>query len=166
MLKRIARTIALATALVLVTGLMATGVAVAQEPETDANGTILHGRGALWAKGRGVAILDMGGTLRMHIRGNVVINDLAGDATIVIEESGDAAESDRAADGGTKVVLENFSGSVVVRGSHFRVRARGRMVFLAKGQGTAFLAGRGVWRTPHNYGVWSQGGFRLDFGPD
>lgn len=166
MRKRIARMTAVLSAVLMVTSLMAVGVAAAQEADTEANGTILHGRGALWAKGRGVAILDMGGSLRMHIRGNVVINDLAGDATILIDPAGDAPETDRATDGGTKVVLENFNGKIVVRGSHFRVRARGRMVFLAKGKGTAFLAGRGVWRTRHNHGVWSQGGFRLDFGPD
>lgn len=150
MRKRILTVLALAVSL-----LMVAGVAVAQEADTEANGTVLHGKGTLVAKGNGTAILDMGGTLRMRVRGDVTITDLAGNATIVVNDGPDAPLSDRAHDGGTTVVLENFSGSIAVRGSHFRVRAHGAMEFAARGKGTAFLAGHGWWKTRNNRGTWS-----------
>lgn len=155
MRKRLVTVMALVTALLMVSGL-----AVAQEADTQHDGVVLHGQGKLWARGKGTAVLNMGGTLRMHIRGNVVITDIAGDATIVINGGEAAPPADLAEDGGTTVVLENFTGNLFVKGSHFRVRARGRMVFVARGKGIAFLHGRGVWRTLHNRGRWS--GDRLD----
>ncbi len=141
--------------------LMVASVAAAQEADTEANGTVLHGKGKLVAAGHGTAILNMGGTLSMRVRGNVTITDLAGDARIVIGTSPEAPLSDRATDGGTTVVLENFNGTIRVRGRHFRVRAVGTMSFVAKGKGTAFLHGRGWWRTRTNRGTWSN--LRLDF---
>ena len=156
--------------LALVTGLMmVASVAVAQEApstvtetdlieETDANGTFIHGRGQLFARGTGHVVLNMGGTLRLRLNGSAVITDLAGDATIVVD---DGPETDFAAAGdGTKVVLTNFNGAVYVRGSHFKVNTRGNMAFLARGKGWAFLQGDGIWRTRHNSGTWSQGGAR------
>ncbi len=146
---------------VAVSLLMVASVAYAQEADTEANGTVLHGKGVLYAKGHGTAILNMSGLLQMRVRGNVTITDLAGDATIRIDDGPESGLADRASDGGTTVVLENFNGAIAVRGTRFRVKAVGTMAFRAKGKGTAFLHGRGWWKTRNNSGTWSN--LRLDF---
>ncbi len=156
MRKRILTVLALTTSLLLVAG-----VAVAQEADTAANGTVLHGKGVLYAKGHGTAILNMGGLLQMRVRGDVTITDLAGNAVIRIDDGPESGLADRASDGGTTVVLENFSGSITVRGTRFRVKAVGTMAYRAKGKGTAFLHGHGWWRTRTHRGSWS--GIHLDF---
>ncbi len=151
----------LMTILALVLGaLMVASVAVAQEAGTEADGTVLRGQGVLAARGTGTAILNMGGELRMAIRGNVTITDLAGDATIVINDGPENGLEEAGGDG-TTIVLDDFSGTIFVRGRRFRVAARGSMHFVARGHGTAFLQGHGVWRTRRNHGTWSQGGGRL-----
>ncbi len=156
MRRRIITILALALSLLMVAGL-----ASAQESDAGIDGVVLHGKGKLVAAGHGTAVLDMGGTLYLRIRGNVAITDLAGNARIAIDDGPESDVADRAVDGGTTVVLQNFSGTVKVRGRHFRVRAEGTMFFVAKGQGRAFLHGRGWWRTRTNRGTWS--GVHLDF---
>lgn len=155
----------IATILVLaLSTLLVAGVAVARDADADpeANGTVLHGSGVLHAKGSGTAILDMGGELRMGARGNVTITDFAGDATIEIDDGPEPGPQSEAAGGGTSIVLDDFSGTILVRGRHFRVRVDGAAEFVARGHGTAFLQGRGVWRTRRNHGTWSPGGRTLE----
>ena len=165
----------LITVMALITGLMmVASVAVAQDApealeesdiieETDANGTVLRGRGRLFARGPGHVVLNMDGTLRLRLHGNAVITDLTGDATIVVDD-GPETDFASASDGGTKLVLTNFNGWIYIEGSRFKVNARGGMAFVAKGKGWAFLQGEGVWRTRRNHGVWSQGGDRYKIG--
>ncbi len=58
-------------------------------------------------------------------------------------------------------MLDDFTGTIFVRGRKFRVRVDGATEFVARGRGTAFLQGHGVWRTRRNHGTWSQGGRNL-----
>ncbi len=151
-----------ATILALVlSALLVAGVAVAQDVDAEATGTVLHGSGFLYARGNGTAILNMGGELRMGARGDVTIIDFAGDATIVINDGPERSAAEASEDGGTTIVLDNFSGAILVRGRRFRVRVDGATEFVARGHGTAFLEGRGVWRTRRNRGTWSPGGRNL-----
>lgn len=138
--------------IVSVLGLVSPSAALAAEGEAT-----VDGRGWLHAYGTGHATLDMKGSLRMRIDGDVVIDDLAGDMTVEIT-SGPAPESL-----GPEIVLHDFHGTILVRGSHFVVDARGRMSFTAHGAGVAHLEGRGVYGTrggrPH---PWSPGGADIE----
>ncbi len=156
MRRRIITILALSASLLMVASL-----ASAQETDAALDGVVLQGKGKLVAAGHGTAVLDMGGTLHLRISGNVTITDLAGNARIAIDDGLESDVADRASDRGTTVVLENFTGTVKVRGRHFRVRAEGRMFLVAEGKGRAFLHGRGWWRTRTNRGTWS--GIHLDF---
>jgi hypothetical protein len=69
------------TPLAVFTVFMAVAVAAqAQETESDS----VEGRGSIWAKGSGVAVLDGKGRVHMAIDGDVVSYDLAGDAVVKI----------------------------------------------------------------------------------
>ena len=133
----------------LVTGLILSISAVAYAADGE---TTITGRGWLYARGTGEVSLDMKGTLRMQVDGDVSINDLAGDMTFEIE-SGNAALAV-----GPEIELEDFHGTIIVRGSHYVVEAEGSMRFLAHGAGVAHLEGNGIWKTRHG-GVhrWSSG---------
>ncbi len=161
MRKRLITVVSMTMALLMVAGLAyaqeATTDAAEPADSTEANGTVLHGRGKLWAKGTGTALMEVHGKVRMRIKGDVVIEDIAGDATIRIADGPWRTFAEEAGDS-TTIVLENFNGAVYVRGSHFKLDAHGRMAFVAKGKGRVYLEGDGVWRTRRNRGVWSQGG--------
>ena len=58
--------------------------AVASAEDTLAS---VEGRGYIWAKGSGTAILDGHGRVQMAIDGDVVIYDFAGDAVVKIGPS-------------------------------------------------------------------------------
>ena len=116
----------------------ATG-SVALAAESD-----LAGRGWLACWGRGRVELEMVGTLWLQINGNVTIRDLEGDARVWINDG----EDDTIARG-TEIRLDDFTGGVVVKGSHFVVVAVGKGRFLAHGHGFAHLDGRGgCWLRP------------------
>ncbi len=149
MRRRLLTVIAAVTVLLTVAG-----VAVAAAP--DGRGDVaLHGKGGLWAKGRGTAVLDGGGVVRMKISGDVVITDHTGDATIRISDGPDSATES------TRIVLTDFTGAISVRGSGFTVEATGDMKLHAKGRGTAFLSGRGVYFTRHGHGRWTPDGVEV-----
>ena len=137
--------------------------AQAQETESDS----VEGRGWIWAKGSGVAILDGKGKVHMAIDGDVVIYDLAGDAVVKI---GAVAEDEPDGAGGqlqeltptTTYTLDNFRGRLHIAGSDFRIEAEGEMRFRGHGQGVVEVDGVGWWKTLRKRGTW--GGAVLYFG--
>jgi hypothetical protein len=131
------------------------GAAFALDP-TGVSEVTIDGTGKLSAHGVGSVAIDGGGWVKIKMNGNITIVDNAGDATVRIRPRGDHWE--RADD--TTVVLEDFKGVIVVRGSDFTIEADGkfRRIF-ANGRGTAFLQGRGWYRaTGGFFGTWTPGG--------
>lgn len=128
------RTLALAALAALFVGLLG---ATAFAGEAD-----VAGRGWLAARGTGTMTVDMGGTLRMEVAGDVEIRDVGGDMKVWID--GTTARS-----AGTSIELNDFRGRLVVEGSHFVVRAEGKGRFVARGHGFAHLEGHGVYKTRH-----------------
>ena len=126
------RTIVLAALAAVFVGLLG---ATAFAGEAD-----VSGQGRLAARGKGSVTVDMGGTFRMEVAGDVEIRDLAGDMTVRID--GAATRST-----GTTIELEDFRGRLIVEGSHFVVHATGKGRFVAHGHGFAHLEGRGVYKT-------------------
>lgn len=151
--------------LAAITVLMTVAVA-AQAQETDAS---VEGKGYIWAKGSGVAILDGRGRVQMAIDGDVVIYDYAGDAVVKIgavpeeEPDGDAARLQEVSPT-TTYTFDNFRGRMQVVGSDFRIEAEGEMKFRGRGEGVVELDGRGWWKTRRNRGTWN--GAILHFGGD
>lgn len=139
---------------------------VAQAQETDRSGSI-DGRGYIWAKGSGTAILDGHGRVQMGIDGDVVIYDFAGDAVVKIsavpeaEADGDEAQLQQV-NPTTTYTFDNFRGRMQIVGSDFRIEAEGEMRFRGRGEGTVEVDGSGWWKTLHRRGTWS--GAVLSFG--
>ncbi len=161
MLKRVVTIAAVVTSLLAVTV-----VAQAQEPEAAGDSTI-EGRGYIWAKGSGVAILDGRGRVQMAIEGDVVIYDLAGDAVVKIgavpgEEPDGAGARLEDVDPTTTYTFDNFRGRMQVVGSDFRIEAEGEMKFRGRGEGVVELDGQGWWKTLRKRGTWN--GAVLHFG--
>jgi hypothetical protein len=154
---RLRRTIAL-IALVALLVVAASAVALAESEATVA------GRGWLVARGTGTATLDMGGWIKMKIDGDVTINDFDGDLSVRIASSEaalDEAEDRR----GPEVVLRDFEGYLVVRGSHFLLKATGTMKFKAHGHGFAYLVGEGIYKTRRGLvRPWDEAAAGLDLG--
>lgn len=146
--------------LAVFTVFMAVTVA-AQAEETGTEGSdSVEGRGWVWAKGSGVAILDGKGKVQMAIDGDVVIYDLAGDAVVKIgavpEEEPDGAGAElQGVSPTTTYTLDNFRGRLQVVGSDFRIEAEGEMKFRAHGQGVVEVDGVGWWKTFHRRGTWN-----------
>ncbi|MDJ0923612.1 MAG: hypothetical protein QNJ77_03540 [Acidimicrobiia bacterium] len=143
--------------------LMTVAVA-AQAQETDAS---VEGKGYIWAKGSGMAILDGRGRVHMAIDGDVVIYDYAGDAVVKIgavpeeEPDGEGARLQEVSPT-TTYTFDNFRGRMQVVGSDFRIEAEGDMKFRGHGEGVVELDGRGWWKTLRKRGTWS--GTVLQFG--
>lgn len=151
--------------LAVVTVFMSVTVA-AQAQETDRTGSVA-GRGFIWAKGSGTAILDGHGRVQMGIDGDVVIYDYAGDAVVKIgavpeEEPDGAAAQLQEVSPTTTYTFDNFRGRMQIVGSDFRIEAEGEMRFRGHGEGSVELDGRGWWKTRHRRGTW--GGVTLTFG--
>lgn len=133
--------------------------AIAQAQETDRSGSV-DGRGYIWAKGTGTAILDGHGRVQMAVDGDVVIYDLAGDARVKIgavpeeEPDGRAAELQEVSPT-TTYTFDNFRGRMQVVGSDFRIEAEGEMKFRGHGEGVVELDGRGWWKTLRRRGTWN-----------
>jgi hypothetical protein len=119
----------------------------------------IDGTGKLTAHGVGNVTIEGGGWVKIKMNGDITIVDNAGDATIRIRPFGHLWEH---ADD-TTVVLEDFKGVIVVRGSDFTIEAEGRFRrIFAKGTGVAFLQGRGWYRATGGYfGTWTPGGVRV-----
>ena len=151
----------LLTILVLALSMLPVAV-VAQAQEADLLEVDFVANGDLWAHGHGKAVIRATGVVNMRVEGLVIIRDFAGDARIVILDGPDDGldASDDAP--GTKVTLPGFSGHLRVRGSDFVVKALGTMTFIARGEGTVFLEGRGHWHGGTVAGTWS--GVRIKYG--
>ena len=153
----------LAAMLVATTVLMTVAVG-AQAQETDAS---MEGKGSIWAKGSGVAILDGGGRVQMAIDGDVVIYEYAGDAVVKIgavpeeEPDGEVGRLQEVSPTST-YTLDDFRGRMQVVGSGIRIEAEGDMKFRARGEGSVELDGRGWWKTRRARGAWN--GTGLNFG--
>jgi len=135
--------------------------AYALDTESDVTEVTIDGTGKLSAHGRGHVAIHGGGWVKLKMNGDITIVDNAGDATIKIRPRGQSAEfvDD------TTVVLEDFKGVIVVRGSDFTIEAHGqfRRIF-ANGEGVAFLQGRGWYRATGGYfGTWTPGGVRVNY---
>lgn len=135
--------------------------AFALETTSDGAEVTIDGNGQLVAHGTGNVAIEGDGWVKIEMDGNITIVDNAGDATIKIRPRGQTAES---ADD-TTVVLEDFNGVVIVRGSDFAIEARGKFRRIyANGDGTAFLQGRGWYRaTGGHFGTWTPGGIRVTY---
>lgn len=151
------RTLVVLAALALaVVGLAPTASATGGEAD-------IGGTGSLWARGTGTAAIDGGGTVRMAIEGDVFIVDNAGDARVWIG-GGSGGDGDELAAQSSVFELDGFRGVIRVTGSDFEIEAEGRMRFRARGTGTVFLQGTGIYRTCSDSGRWNQSGVRLELG--
>lgn len=121
---------------------------------------VLSGSGELTAEGDGTAVLS--GNLSISIISDgatLVIKDMAGDATIDIDE--DEYESsnidyDNSTDNNRAFVYHNVSGNVYIEGSRLTVMIRGEdIVLTVKGTGTAVLAGDGSYEVEGESGDWA-----------
>lgn len=145
----------LATTMVIGTGSVASAV--------EEDRITVSGSGWLAARGVGSATLDMGGWIRMQLDGSLTIDDVDGDLEVRIATSRAGLDSAPERLGGPEVVLRDFRGYVAVRGSHFLAKAEGRMRFVARGTGFAYLEGRGVYKTRRgDFHRWDPAGGRLE----
>ena len=129
--------------------------------DTASDEVMIDGTGKLSAHGVGNVAIEGSGWVKIKMNGDITIVDNAGDATIRIRPFGALGES---ADD-TTVVLEDFAGVIVVRGSDFTINAEGtfRRIF-ANGTGVAFLQGRGWYRaTGGHFGTWTPGGVQVSY---
>ena len=135
-------------------------LSAAHATDSEVTDVVIDGSGRLVAHGKGKVVIHGSGWVKINMRyGNITIADHAGDATIKIRPEDGVAEL---ADD-TTVVLEGFAGVVVVRGSDFTIKARGKFrKIYATGRGVAFLKGRGWYRATGGYfGTWTSGGIRV-----
>ncbi len=110
-----------------------------------------HRVGALWARGVGSVELDVDrGRVAMRVIGDVTI---VGPSDLVVRVNGRRAAA-ATENGQATVVLDDFRGRVVVRGSDFEVSVDGRVRLRGYGTGEAQLLGTGWWRTRHDRGRW------------
>lgn len=124
-------------------------VAAAQTDETAVGAS--HRLGVLRAKGVGSVELDVDrGRVAMGVIGDVTI---VGPADLVVRVNGARAAA-ATEDGQTIVVLDDFAGRVVIRGSGYDVSIDGRVRLRAVGRGQAELVGTGWWKTRHDHGRW------------
>jgi hypothetical protein len=129
--------------------------------DTTSDEVTIDGTGKLSAHGVGNVAIEGSGWVKIKMNGDITIVDNAGDATIRIRPFGHHWE--RSDD--TTVVLEDFKGVIVVRGSDFTIEAEGkfRRIF-ATGTGVAFLQGRGWYRATGGYfGTWTPGGVLVNY---
>lgn len=154
MLKRMTVLVAVILSLLTVSSL-----AVALDTESGTTEVVIDGTGKLVAQGRGNVGISGAGWVKFNMNGDITIVDNAGDAVIEVRPRGQSADF---ADGST-VVLEDFEGVVVVRGSDFTIEGHGRFRRIyAIGRGVAFFQGNGWYRaTGGHYGPWTPGGIRV-----
>lgn len=124
-----------------------------------------HRLGALWARGVGSVELDVDhGRVGIRVQGDVTI---VGPADLVVRINGrrTAAATE---DGQTTIVLDDFAGRIVVRGSDYEVSIDGRVRLRGIGSGEAQLLGTGWWKTRHDRGRWPAElpQAAIDFGSD
>ena len=136
---------------------------IASAQETD-GGPDVAGKGWLKARGTGNATLDMGGKIRVYIDGDVAITNLGDRFQVKLRTD---RNQDYATESvGPDVLLEDFSGWLVVKGNHFVIEMEGSMKFKAKGKGAAYLEGEGVYKTRRGRPQpWDPAGVEVRIGP-
>jgi len=117
-------------------------------PGGAAANKIIQGRGTLWAKGHGLAILKGTGTVLVEGKG-------AGYVWVKGAETLTAQGEGRRFERHGWVLLVGWRGEVAAMGADMTVRIEGGLVeFTATGSGTAYLRGHGTYRIGHMIGVW------------
>ncbi|NND04415.1 MAG: hypothetical protein HKN91_16690 [Acidimicrobiia bacterium] len=136
---------------------------IASAQETD-GGPDVAGKGWLKARGTGNATIDMGGKIRVFIDGDVAITNLGDRFQVKLRT--DRARAYVTESVGPDVLLQDFTGWLVVKGNHFLIEMEGSMKFKAKGKGAAYLEGNGIYKTrrghPHR---WDPAGLEVRIGP-
>jgi len=120
------------------------------------------GAGKLAAHGHGHVEVDGSGWVMIRMHGDAII--IAGAGTVItVRAAGDDAADE--VTGETTVTLDDFTGVIVVRGSDFHISATGWFPHVfAKGDGVAFLQGRGWYRATGGYfGTWTRPGVSVDY---
>ncbi len=117
---------------------------IAGAQETD-GGPDVAGKGWLKARGTGNAAIDMSGKIRVYIEGDVAITSLGDRFRVKLRT--DRAQDYVTESVGPDVVLNDFTGWLVVTGSHFVIDMEGSMKFKAIGKGAAYLEGNGLYKT-------------------
>jgi len=136
---------------------------IASAQETDASPDVA-GKGWLKARGTGNATIDMAGQIVVYIDGDVAITSLGDRFRVKLRT--DRAQDYITESVGPDVLLEDFTGWLVVRGNHFVIEMEGSMKFKARGKGAAYLEGKGIYKTrrghPHR---WDPAGVEVRIGP-
>ncbi len=129
----------------------ATAVAAQTDSGESETAAATHRPGLLRAKGVGSVELDVDrGRVAMGVIGDVTI---VGPSDLVVRVNG--ARAAAATEGGqTVVVLDDFSGRIVVRGTDYEVSIDGRVRLRGVGHGQAQFVGTGWWKTRHDQGRW------------
>lgn len=144
----------LAVVLVLSLGLAGTVQAgeLATEPADE-----LEAGGRLWARGIGYAGIRGSGAVDLSVRG---VGTVVVKGAEVVRAEGRGRRWDLPG-GGT--VFVGWRGTIHLAGHDLHVRMWGSVVeFTARGTGTGFLKGRGVYRIDGQVGHWTREGVRLD----
>lgn len=151
--KRTSILLALATVAVM-------AVAPAASAHESEGGPDVAGKGWLKARGNGEAAIDMRGKIRVYIEGDVTITNLGDRFQAKLRTDPDHAYITESV--GPDVVLDDFTGWLVVRGEHFVIQMDGKMRFKARGKGAAYLEGNGIYKTrrgrPH---LWDPAGVEV-----
>ncbi len=132
---------------------MVVGTAFAQESDrsTDAAPDRRPHHGALWAAGNGTAVLDVTeGWVGMRVDGDVSITGGVTVLRITGDDDARTAEGDA-----VDVSLDDFQGTIVVRGTDFIVEIDGKVALHGRGSGQASFEGRGWWHTLRKWGRWA-----------
>lgn len=123
-----------------------------------ASADVLRGEGWLYARGSGIASLQMSGTVEVvgHGVGMVYIRGAE-----QIEASGQGRRVDRA---GGVVVFYGHEGTIHIEGEQMVVRMVGKKIeFTAEGKGRAWLRGAGTYETGSGYtGDWAPDGQNVE----
>ena len=108
-------------------------------------------QGALWAAGNGTAVLEANQAwIGMRVDGDVSIS---GGVTLLRIDGEDDARPE--ATDRVDVTLDDFQGTIVVRGTDFVVEVDGRVALHGRGSGQASFDGQGWWHTLRNWGRWA-----------
>jgi hypothetical protein len=121
-----------------------------------ASAETLQGRGRLYAKGNGRAVLRMTGQVEITGHGKSVVKIIGAEK---IEAHG---EGERINQPDGSVVFRGFEGKILVVGRKMVVRMTGKQIeFVAKGKGKALLKGRGIYKTANLSGDWTSDGVEI-----
>jgi len=144
--------------ILVIAAAFAIGVAVLTTGGASAEETDLSGRGALYARGSGLAVVEGDG--RVNVRsfgyGQVIVCGAE-----QIEARG---EGRRIPLPGDCVQFIGWKGTIHAAGDDLKVTMESRRIsFTAEGQGHAFLKGIGSFKVGELYGRWTKDGVRVHY---